>query len=172
VQQLEDGSESDPTSLPVTPTRSQDSDDQVDAQPDKATASMSYKCPLCESKFSRPQERNRHVESYLPHSILCPFPDSNCTWTGRRQFDFQGHWRKKHREAGPAPGEHANEIYDTRDFVKSICDGTPVEEVARYAFEKVQEGLGRLGKPDAEERVLGRNRDLRKWIHIPSSQLS
>ena len=170
MQQLEDGgSESDPMSLSVTQTQSQDSDDELDID-SEATASISYGCFICNRTFSRWQERNRHVESYLPHSILCPFPD--CTWTGRRQWDFQEHWRKKHSEAGPVPGEDANEIYDPRDFVELIRDGTPVEEVARYAFAKVQEGLRRLGKPEAEASVLGRNRDLREWIHNPSTQLS
>jgi hypothetical protein len=82
------------------------------------------------------------------------------------------HWRRKHPEAGQAPGEDANEIYDPKDFVKSIVDGTPVDEVARSAFARVQESLGRLGKPDVGANVLGRNRELRKWIRIPSSQLN
>jgi hypothetical protein len=96
----------------------------------------------------------------------------DCTWTGRRQWDFKEHWKRKHAEAGRVPGEQANEIYDPKDYVKSIVDGMPVEEVARSAFTKVQESLGRLGKPDVGANVLGRNRDLRKWIRIPSSRLN
>jgi hypothetical protein len=45
-----------------------------------------------------------------------------------------------------------------------IVGGTPVDEVARSAFAMVPEGLRRLGKPDVEVNVLGRNRDLKKWI--------
>ena len=145
-----------------------DLDDEVDVQPDEASASVIHECPVCQSALGRVQERNRHVESHLPHSILCPF--RGCNWTGRRQWDFQGHWRKKHPEAGQAPGEIANEIYDTKDFVQSILDGKPVEEVAQYAFTKVLEGLERLGKPDVGANVLGRNRELKKWI--PTSQLN
>jgi hypothetical protein len=74
--------------------------------------------------------------------------------------------------AGQAPGEYANEIYNPKNFVNSIVDGTPVEEVARSAFAKVQESLGRLGKPDVGANVLGRNRDLREWIRIPFSKLN
>jgi hypothetical protein len=167
VQQLEDGSESDPMSRSVTPTQSQDSDDQIDAQPDEATAVMLHRCPVCEVTFDRGQERNRHVESYLPHWIRCPFP--SCTWTGRRQWDFKKqHWIRKHSEAGQAPAEGASEIYDPKDFVKLIVDGTPVDEVARYAFTKVRESLGRMGRPDVLANVLGRNRDLKKWICISS----
>jgi len=131
---------------------------------------MNSKSMLSSTKFGRMQERNRHIESYLPHSIYCTF--QSCPWTGRRQWDFKEHWKRKHPGAGKAPGEDANEIYDPKDFVKSIVDGTPVEEVARSAFAKVQECLERLGKPDVGANVLGRNRDLRKWIRIPSSQLN
>jgi|SRR6267154_2307305 len=170
MQQLEDGSESDHMSRSVTPTQSQYSDDQVDAQTDEATASILHECPVCEDTFERVQERNRHVESYLPHSIHCPFP--GCTWTGRRQWDFKKqHWEKKHPEVGQAP-EGANEIYDPKDFVKSVVDGKPVDEVARDAFRKVRESLGRLGRPDVLSNVLGRNRVLKKWIYISSSQLN
>jgi hypothetical protein len=49
------------------------------------------------------------------------------------------HWRRKHPEAGQAPGEDANEIYNPKDFVRSIIDGTPVDEVARSTFAKVSE---------------------------------
>ena len=78
------------------------------------------------------------------------------------------HWRQKHLEAGqvPSPNEHENEIYDPKGFVTSIVDGAPVDEVARSAFAKVQEGLVRLGKPDVGAKVLGRSRDLRVWIPI------
>ena len=51
-----------------------------------------------------------------------------------------------------------------------ILDGTAVEEVARYAFEKVQEGLRRLGKSNVGESVLGQNKELREWIRVTSSQ--
>jgi hypothetical protein len=82
------------------------------------------------------------------------------------------HWKKKHPDAGQAPGEGAKDIYDPRDFVKLIVDGKPVDEVARYAFAKVRENLGRLGRLDVLPNVLGRNRDLKGWISAPSSQLN
>jgi hypothetical protein len=164
---------------PIQEAQDEDKDEsEVDEKPIESTTSSSEspmpvvppKCSVCGNKFSRMQERNRHLESYLPHSVHCPF--QGCTWTGRRQWDFKGHWRGKHSEAGPAPGEDANEIYDPKDFVKSIVDGTPVEEVARSAFAEVQESLKRLGKPDVGANVLGRNRELRKWIRIPSSRVN
>ena len=143
---------------------------QSDDQPDESTDWFRPKCPACGSKFGRVQERNRHVEQYLPHWILCPSP--GCIWTGRRQSDFKEHRKHKHPDAGQASREDDYELYDTKDFVNSIIRGSPVDEVARSAFAKAQEGLGRLGKPDVGAKVLGRSRDLRKWIPIPSSQLN
>ena len=72
------------------------------------------------------------------------------------------HWRKKHPEVSQAPREDKYQIYDTKDFVESLVDGTPVDEVARSAFAKAQEGLVRPGKPDVGAKVLGRRRDLRQ----------
>jgi len=152
-------------SVSITPSQPQDLD-EVNAQPNGASPSIPLGCPVCQNTFPRVQERNRHVESHLPHSILCPF--QGCTWTGRRKWDFKEHWRRKHLEAGEAPGVGANELYDLRDYAKSIVKGTPVDAVARSAFAKVQESLGRLGKPELGANVLGRSGDLRKWI---SSQL-
>lgn len=164
----------DAFSRSVTPTQEAPDEDELEvyAQLNESTPSVppEYQCVVCGKKFVRIQERNRHVESYLPHSILCPF--QGCIWTGRRQWDLKEHWRRKHPDAGQAPGEDANEIYEPKDFVKSIIDGTPVEQVAQSAYEKAQENLRRLGKPDVGMNVLGRNRDLRKWIRIPLSQLN
>jgi hypothetical protein len=162
---------SEDSSRPVTPNQSQEQDElEVYAQLNEAKPHIPPECNICGTKFYRVQERNRHLESYLPHSILCPF--HGCTWTGRRQWDFKEHWRRKHPEGGQAPEDDSNEIYDPKDFVKRIVDGEPVHEVARSAFAEVQESLRRLGKPNVGANVLGRNRDLRKWICNPSSQLN
>ena len=161
-----DASVGDALSRPDTPNPAADQDEiEVDAQVHEITpSSTQLNCCICAAKFGRVQERNRHIESHLPHSILCPF--QACTWTGRRQWDLKEHWRRKHLEAGQAPMEHENEIYEPKDFVISIVDGVPVDEVARSAFARVQEGLRRLGKPDVGAKVLGRSRDLREWISI------
>jgi hypothetical protein len=129
------------------------------------SAAVLFPCPLCEHPFRRRQERDRHLESYLPHSIFCPFKD--CTWTGRRQWDFKEHWKRKHPDAGKAPKD-ANEIYNPDNFVELILNGTPVDEVAQSAFAGAQERLGGLGKLDVGANVLGRNRDLRDRVHVPS----
>jgi hypothetical protein len=133
------------------------------------SAFIVYPCPLCEHPFRRWQERDRHLESYLPHSVYCPL--EGCPWTGRRRWDFKEHWKRKHLDAGRAPEEDATEIFDPNDFVESILHGTPVDEVARSAFAKTQERLGSIGKLELGANVLGRNRELRGWVNISSSQL-
>ena len=155
----------DSLSPPDTPNPAPDQDEmEVNAQPHEIRPSTQLNCRICAAKFGRVQERNRHIESHLPHSILCLY--QACNWTGRRQWDFKEHWRRKHSEAGQVPKEHENEIYEPKDYVTSIVDGAPVDEVARSAFARVQEGLRRLGKPDVGAKVLGRSRDLREWIPI------
>jgi len=169
-QHDDDSSMSEGLSRPATPYQSQEQDElEVDAQLNEIRPSTLLKCIICGHTFSRVQERNRHLESYLPHSILCP--SQSCIWTGRRQWDFKEHWRRKHSGPDQGTGEDATELYDPKEFVKSIVDGTPVDEVARSAFAEVQESLERLGKPGVEANVLGRNKDLRKWIRIPLSQV-
>src|SRR5258707_10543075 len=137
------------------PTQFQGSD-RVDGLPNG--------CPVCQKTYGRVQERDRHIESHLPHSRICPF--QGCTWTGRRQWDFKEHREKKHSETGQVPVRDAVGLYDPRESVKMILDGTPVVNVARSAFRKAQESLERLSK---RADVLGRNRDLRTYIRAPSA---
>ncbi len=136
-----------------TPTQSQDLD-RVDGQPNKAAASITYGCPVCRNEFNRVQERDRHVETYLPHSILCP--SQGCTWSGRRQWDLKEHKRKKHSETGQVTVEDAIGLYDPREFVNMIFEGKPVNEVGRSAFTMAQECLERLGR---SANVRGRKRN-------------
>ena len=127
----------------------------MDAQLGEATSSILHECPVCQDTFRRAQERNRHVESYLPHSIYCPL--LGCTWTGRRQWDFKEHWKKNHPNSSRLSVK-TNEIYDPKKFVKSIVDGTPLDEVVQSACSTVQERLWKLGKVGVEINVWGRKR--------------
>ena len=115
-------------------------------------------CPVCEKKFQRAQERDRHLKSYLPHSIYCPF--QGCPWTGRRRWDLKTHWERKHSESGQVLGGERNKIYDTKQFVKLIANGTPHGEVAESAFLKANERLKKLGKVAVGANVLGRKLDI------------
>jgi hypothetical protein len=51
-----------------------------------------------------------------------------------------------------------NEIYDPKKFVKSIVDGTPLDEVVQSACSMVHERLEKLGKVDVGVNVWGRKR--------------
>jgi hypothetical protein len=153
VQQY--GSVGHPPSRSVATTLSQN---QVGTQPDELPSSVPPECPVCKNTFRRVQERNRHLESHLPHSIYCPSRD--CQWTGRRQSHFKEHWDRGHSKTDKAPGKELYEIYDPKEFVKLIVDGTsPVEDVARSAFLKARERLMELGKEDGA-KVWGRNKKL------------
>lgn len=105
------------------------------------------------------QERNRHIESYLPHSLYCPY--RACRWTGRRQEHFEKHWVKGHSKSWTekAPGKELSEIYDPKEFVKLIVDRTsPVEIVAWSAFLQAQERLVELGKEEVGAKLWGRKK--------------
>src|SRR5713226_1803195 len=130
MQGLEDGSEGDVVlvSNSDTPTRCQDSD-RIDGHPNKAPASILQGCPVCLNEFRRVQERDRHIESHLPCSILCPF--KGCAWMGRRRWDFGEHWRKRHSETGQVTLEDAIKLYDPKALVNMILRGDPVHEVAQ-----------------------------------------
>ncbi|KAF8472952.1 hypothetical protein DFH94DRAFT_807149 [Russula ochroleuca] len=167
----EDGSVSNSLPRSVTPTPSED----LDAQPNEPTPSIPSLCPICGKRFSGARERNRHLKSYLPHSIYCPFKD--CPWTGRRRCDLTTHWGKKHSKTGQVLGSEKYKIYEPKAFVKSILDGSSHVEVAcRSAYEKVQERLLELGKVDAGANVLGRKLDIEDVdvmsINSESSRLS
>ena len=156
------GSVGYPPSRSVAPTLSQN---QVGAQPEELPSSESIppECPVCKKTFRRVQERNRHLESHLPHSIHCPSRD--CYWTGRRQSHFKGYWDKGHSKTDNVPGREFNEIYDPKEFVKLIVDGTlPVQDVARSAFLKARERLVELGREDMETNVWGRNKKLLRML--------
>jgi hypothetical protein len=165
VQELEDGSESHAVSASGsdTPTRFQDPD-RIDCRTNEAPAFISHGCPVCLSEFRRVQERDRHVESHLPCSILCPF--KGCAWTGRRRWDFGEHQRKRHLKTGQVTSEDGIKLYDPKALVNMILRGTPFHEVARLAFTMAQESLERLGK---RTNVLGHNRGSRTWIGAPSA---
>ena len=126
-------------------------------QPNELTLSIPPECPICEKSFKRIQERDRHVESHLPHSIYCPFQD--CSWTGRRQWDFKVHW-EKHQTTDQLPGKKKNVIYDPKEYVRVIVYGTsPVaSEVVRSALVIAKRRLRVLEKAGAN--VLGRKLEI------------
>ena len=140
----------------VTPTLSQD---QVDApQSNEPAPSIPPLCPICGRQFSGVRERNRHLKSYLPHSIYCPY--QGCHWTGRRRCDLKTHWKNKHSKTGQVLGTEKYKIYDPKEFVKSILDGASHVKVAESAFMKAEKRLNELGKVNIGVNILGRKLDI------------
>lgn len=153
AEQLEqDGNAGDTLSRPKL------SQAQINAQLNKRTPSVLSECPVCGRKFQRAQERDRHLKSYLPHSIYCP--SQGCPWTGRRRWDLKTHWERKHSETGQVLGREKNRIYDPKEFVKLIANGTSHVQVAESAFSKAKERLKILGKVDVGVNVLGRKLEI------------
>jgi len=105
-------------------------------------------CPVCGQTFKRKQERNRHLRSYLPHCIYCPFP--GCAWRCDRHDNLRNHWEKNHADYGQAPQKRGCEIYNPDAFVKSVSRGemsieqaaeSALSEVIRRAFEEDKQDL-------------------------------
>jgi hypothetical protein len=93
-------------------------------------------CRNCGKRFNRKQERNRHIRSYLPHSIYCPFP--RCPWRCDRQGNLTKHWNEKHPNWGPAPQPQQSRIYDPDSFVKLVvCGVWSVQLAAEIALSEV-----------------------------------
>jgi acetyl-CoA carboxylase carboxyltransferase component len=70
------------------------------------------------------------------------------------------HWKKNHPETDQVLGKEECKIYDPKEFVKSILDGTSHVEVAESAFFRATERLMVLGKGDVGANVLGRKLDI------------
>lgn len=97
-------------------------------------------CPVpdCLSSFHRPQERNRHLLTHLPHWIHCPAP--GCSWRGDRLSAFRKHWRSGHPSSGQALGEGQCKTYDPWPLIEKIVQGTLCIQAAKgIAMSKVKE---------------------------------
>jgi len=101
--------------------------------------------PLCPKQFHRKQDRDRHIRSYLPHCIYCPFP--LCGWRSGRPENLARHWNAAHHYYGPVPGRDQSLIYDPNLLVGLILDGfLTVEQAASIAASFVMDRAGELGK--------------------------
>lgn len=68
--------------------------------------------------------------------------------------------KHRNRKTDQVPGKEQIEIYNPKEFVRSIVHGTSPVEVARSAFKKVHERLKELGKVDVEANMWHRKRKL------------
>ena len=94
-------------------------------------------CPICRLDFYRPQERDRHLRTFLPHWFFCPFP--RCAWRGDRFFNLKKHWTATHATFSEAPKPEDCKIYDPEPLVQSVVRGeSPIESVITTALQEVQ----------------------------------
>jgi len=112
-------------------------------------------CPNCGKEFNRRQERDRHLRSYLPHFIYCPFP--RCPWRGDRYVNFKTHWKKAHKKINSVPGKKQCQIYCPKEPVRQILSGAwTIEEAASIALSEVAIRAYELGKRDVWKDDWGR----------------
>ena len=117
-------------------------------------------CPICRRDFKRPQERDRHLGTFLPHCLFCPFP--HCPWRGNRPCNLNTHWTTTHINLGEAPRPKDCEIYDPGPLVQSVVSGeSPIESVITTALQTVQNRAQELNKADVWDDGWGRRQRVR-----------
>jgi hypothetical protein len=128
----------------VPPSSSQSQFSQL--EPDVPTdPPFQCPCPFCEKDFNRPQERNRHIRTYLPASYFCPI--ERCPWRGDRHHNLKAHWRTKHANFNEAPQPEDCKIYDPDPLIQSIVNGRmPMEEATLIALTEVERRAAVLDK--------------------------
>jgi hypothetical protein len=123
---------------PPSPTQDTQPNAPADTQPQAA-------CPICKEVYKRWQERDRHMRTFLPHSISCPF--LHCDFRCDRYNILAKHWEKRHPNTGQAPELRYCQIYDPEKLVKSVVSGSlTIESAAEMALSQVKMNAPRLGK--------------------------
>jgi hypothetical protein len=117
-------------------------------------------CPICGRNFCRPPERDRHLGTFLPHWLFCPFP--RCGWRGDRSLNLKTHWKTTHATSGEAPKPEECRIYDPDPLVQSVVSGeSPIESVITIALQEVQIRAHVLDKVGVWHDRWGRKRRVR-----------
>jgi hypothetical protein len=114
------------------------------AQPGAPTDIAPQICPICNKDFGRVQERDRHLRTFLPHWLFCPF--ELCPWRGKRYFNLKEHWDSAHASGQALPMQEHCEIYDTDRFVKLILCQLSTESAAEEARLEVERRAHELDK--------------------------
>ena len=101
-------------------------------------------CPICNVVFYRRQERNRHMRSFLPHSIYCSF--EQCPWRGDRHDNLKKHWSAKHAHVR-FPGQQRYQIYNPDALVELVVrERLSIESAAEVALLVVGQRAQELNK--------------------------
>ena len=134
----------------VTPPSVQDQAPGLDAPAD--TQPHPGLCLICGRIFRRRQDRNRHLRTFLPHWIHCPFP--RCPYRCDRGDALALHWSKQHENSGQqAPRQQQYQIYDVDALVTLVVNrqmsmGFAIDTALSNVERRAQE----LDKEDAWER--------------------
>jgi len=116
-----------------------------DAQPNSLADTQPQACPICNRVYKRRQERDRHMRTFLPHAISCPFP--HCSFRCDRYNILAKHWETNHPNIGQAPELQYCQIYDPERLVKLVVSGSlTIESAAEMALSEVKMNAPRLGK--------------------------
>lgn len=129
----------------------------IDVSPVRRKRPRNCPCPVpgCLSWFQRPQERNRHLLTHLPHWIHCPAP--GCSWRGDRLSAFRRHWSNGHPSSSQELGEDQCKIYDPLPLVEKIVRGSLCIQAAKGVAISMVKGKGiELDKWELCENPWGR----------------
>ena len=100
---------------------------------------------MCGRYFRRSQDRDRHIRTFLPHWVFCPFP--LCPWRGDRQDNLKAHWKTAHADCDEVLKQEYCKIYDPIPLVKSVvCRELSIEFAAHNALLEVERRAQELGK--------------------------
>jgi hypothetical protein len=126
------------------------------------------RCPVCGRKFRRPQERNRHICTSLPHFLFCPI--LFCAWRGNRSENLNSHWVTTHADLGAAPKPEDCMIYDPNPLAEKVVSGELlIESVEAIALQMVESRAQELGKVPYGQTCGAANRGFTTSTGAPSS---
>ena len=127
--------------------------------PATATPGDPKQCPHCRLKFTRCQDRSRHILTHLPHWIYCPLP--HCAWRGNRIKSIKQHWKRQdhlqyHEFYGRTLRREQFAIFEPQELVNQIKVGTIyTDDAAFQALNSVLVKAYQLQKSSMRENPWG-----------------
>jgi hypothetical protein len=145
--------------MPRAPPASHYNGNSTSAPPVTTTPGNPKICPACGHKFSRWQDRDRHISIHLPHWIHCPLP--HCAWRGNLIKSIKLHWKRQdhlkyHESYGDTLSQEQFEIFDPQPYVNQIKAGTiSASDAAFQALFFVDVKAAQLQKSSMSENPWG-----------------
>ena len=129
------------------------------AIPATATPGNPKQCSACGLKFTRWQDRDRHIFTHLPHWIHCPLP--GCAWRGTRIKSIKQHWKRQdhlqyHKFYGRTLRREQFAAFEPQELVNQIKAGTiSTDDAAFQALNSVLVKADQLQKSSMLENPWG-----------------